>query len=212
MEKICYLVGAGIFDSTAFAPEQADYIIAADGGYLALEKLGIVPDLLVGDFDSIGSVPVHSNIIRHPVVKDETDMMLAVRQGLELGYRLFYLFGGTGGRLDHTLANIQLLTYLAGQGARGYLAGDGRLMTVVRDGTYHFENGHSGILSAFCLSDRAEDVTIRGLKYPLSNAVLTNDNPLGISNEFLGKEAIFTVKKGIILLMWEMPSVFDNDI
>ena len=75
----------------------------------------------VGDFDSLGQVPEGENIVRHPVMKDDTDMMLAVKLGLERGYTRFHIYGGMGGRTDHTIANIQTLAYIAGRGASAFL-------------------------------------------------------------------------------------------
>jgi len=98
----CYIAGAGEFVENEL-PIASDFVIAADGGYTELVGRGIVPDLVVGDFDSLGTAPDHPNIVFSPVEKDDTDMMLAVRQGLDRGYMSFIINGGVGGRLDHTL-------------------------------------------------------------------------------------------------------------
>ena len=113
MEKICYLFGAMDPENVFFAANKDQFVIAADGGLRHLEDRGIVPDCIVGDFDSLGRVPAGDNIIQHPVEKDDTDMMLAVKTGLSLGCRTFVLYGGLGGRIDHAYANYQTLCYLA---------------------------------------------------------------------------------------------------
>ena len=111
MEGVCYIVGAGDNEGTLFIKKTEDFVIAADGGLLTINGLGIVPDIILGDFDSLGYVPKGDNIIRHKVEKDDTDMMLAVEKAIELGYHNITIFGGTGGRTDHTIANLQTMLY-----------------------------------------------------------------------------------------------------
>lgn len=201
-KNICYIVGAGSVEGVSIRPGEGDYLIAADAGYARLRELGLEPDLVVGDFDSLASVPDHPNVARHPAVKDDTDMMLAARAGAELGYRTFVLYGGLGGRLDHSLANLQTLQWLSRRGLRAFLAGEGTAAAAVTDGTLHFGGGKSGIISVFCCGGRAVGVTLTGLKYPLSGAVLTSDMPLGVSNEFTGAPASVSVGEGTLLVLW----------
>ena len=202
MEPVCYIVGACPPGELCFAPGRPALVIAADQGLRHLEAAGIAPDLIVGDFDSLGTVPAGPNVIRHPVEKDDTDMMLAVKTGLEQGCRTFVLYGGVGGRLDHTYANLQTLAYLSDHGARGYLLGEGFAATAWRDGTLAFPAGLAGPVSVFCPGEKAEGVTIEGLYYPLENAVLTSGFPLGVSNQFTGVSARVSVRKGTLLAMW----------
>lgn len=204
MQPVCWIVGAADFDGEGFAPQPGDFVIAADGGYAHLQRIGVDPDMVLGDFDSLGAAPQHRCIVRHPVIKDDPDSMLAVRTALEKGYRSFLLFGCLGGRrLDHTLANIQVLAYLAEQGARGALAGGGRIVTAIKDGQLDFDAAERGYLSVFCHGDRAEGVNLRGLKYELRDAVLSCRVPLGLSNEFLGLPASAGVRRGTLVLTWE---------
>ena len=97
-EKACYIVGAGSFEKLDSLPQEDDLVIAADGGYAYLKQLGIQPDVLLGDFDSLEYVPEHDHILRHSPIKDDTDMALAAFYAQEKGYRLFYLYGGLGFR------------------------------------------------------------------------------------------------------------------
>ena len=130
---ICYIVGAmSLTPALRPYPTAEDYVIAADRGYDSLMAYGVVPDLAVGDFDSLGYQPDHPNVIQLPVEKDDTDMVFALRKGLELGYRRVLLLGGVGGRLEHTLANLQLLDWLTGQGGQGFLAGEKKVATAIR--------------------------------------------------------------------------------
>lgn len=200
---ICHVVGAGEFCPRGLTPGPGDLVIAADGGFAALEGLGRSPDLVVGDFDSLGHRPDHPQVVALPVEKDDTDMHSAIRLGWERGYRAFRLYGGTGGRIDHTLANIQSLAWLASQRGRGWLVGPDWTATVLSDGgALTLEAGRQGMVSVFCLGDRAEGVDIQGLKYGLSDGVLTADYPLGVSNSFLGGESRVSVRRGKLLVLW----------
>ena len=159
----CYIFGAGSFYGLDCCPRADDFIIAADGGWLACRKTGITPDLLLGDFDSLSTQPDFPNILRVPVEKDDTDTMLAVKTGLERGETEFHIYGGMGGRrTDHTIANFQALLYLARRGAQGWLYGQGERYTAVCGGTVTFPARDRGILSVFCLGADARDVSIQG--------------------------------------------------
>jgi len=196
----CFIVGAG--DYSGGVPKRGDFIIAADGGYTALVSRGITPDLVVGDFDSLGGVPDHPNIIQSPAEKDDTDMMLAIKQGIKRGCRTFIIDGALGGRLDHTLANIQLLTYLAQNGARGVLLGRDICITALKNGAAGFNADASGCISVFSAGGKAGGVTLEGLKYPLAEATLSSDYPVGVSNEFIGAPARISVSDGVIIVTW----------
>lgn len=202
--KSCFIVGAGSFDGMSVWPESGDLVIAADGGYTYLNGLGIDPDVLMGDFDSLEQVPEeHRNLFRHSPIKDDTDMALAAAYGQENGYTRFFLYGGLGGRLDHTLANIQLLTGLSKSGMEAYLIGEGIILTVLTSGRISFNEKAEGMISVFALGDRAEQIWERGLKYSLSDAVMTNDKTLGVSNEFLGQNCSIEVGRGSLLILWD---------
>ena len=201
---ICYIAGAlSLTPSLCPHPMAGDYVIAADRGYDSLMAYGVTPDLVVGDFDSLGRTPVHPNVIQLPCAKDDTDMVFALRRGLDLGYRRFVLLGGVGGRLEHTLGNLQILDWLTTQGAQGFLAGEKTVATALRDGSLTFPPSMSGYLSVFCNSETAQGVTLTGLKFPLENAVLTSSFPVGVSNEFLEQPAQVSVREGCLLLVWE---------
>ena len=207
----CIIFCAAGFDSLVEPLQKDDFVIAADGGLVHTEKLGIVPDEILGDFDSLGYTPQGANVF--PVEKDDTDAMLAVRRGLSLGYREFVLYGSLDGpRLDHTIANFQTLQFLADQGAVGYLAGTDYLVTVLKDGTLTFREGAEGTISVFCQGPDAEGVTLEGLYYPLENGTLSAGFPLGVSNHFTGKAATITVKKGSLLVLWDRKNGFPERI
>ena len=202
LDRICHIAGAAEVNEAVTVKRPGDFVIAADGGLALLKRLQVEPDLILGDFDSLGAVPEGGNVLRYPSEKDDTDMLLAVREGLSRGYRVFSMTGGLGGRLDHTLANIQTLLFIARSGGIGFLHGDGTVVTAVRNGCLRFPAGRSGPVSVFCAGDRAEGVTERGLLYRLDGAVLTNDRPLGVSNEFTGAAAEIAVKNGELVIVW----------
>ena len=197
----CFIAGAGEY-SGLYAPGEGDYVIAADGGYSELIKRGITPDIVVGDFDSLGSIPDHPNVIRSPQDKDDTDMMLAVKYGLAHGCQTFIIDGGLGGRIDHTYANMQTLTYIANNKARGYLLGRDMSITTTKNSAIHFSSSAKGRVSVFCISGIADGVTLTGLKYQLEEASLTGDYPLGVSNEFIGEPVMISVRRGMLMVMW----------
>ena len=199
-ERICYIVGAGENYGLHFTPERGDFVVAADAGLCYLEERGIVPDLIVGDFDTLKRVPQGRNVVKLPAEKDDTDMSMAVKEGIKAGYTVFHIYGGTGGRLDHTIANLQMLVYLSRRNLRGFLFDRDSVFTAVTDGEIRFGAIESGYVSVFSWSERALGVFERNLKYKLDDAVLTNSFPLGVSNEFIGSESSIVVGSGTLLV------------
>ena len=186
---------------------EDDFVIAADGGLVHTENLGITPDEILGDFDSLGFIPDSSRVF--PVEKDDTDAMLAVRRGLSLGYREFILYGSLDGpRLDHTIANFQTLQFLCDNDAWGYLVGNEYIVTVVKNGRLRFPAGKEGTISVFCLGADASGVTLKGLYYPLEKGTLTAGFPLGVSNHFAGEAAEISVEQGSLLVLWDRENGF----
>lgn len=201
--KVCFIAGAGSFHGMTLRPGPEDLVIAADGGFAHLQKEGIRPDVLMGDFDSLERLPEHENLIRFSPIKDDTDMALAAAYGAGLGCRKFMIYGGLGGRLDHTLANIQLLTGLSREGKEAYLIGEGVILTAITQERIVFPADNTGMLSVFCLGDRAAGIWEKNLKYTLEDAVLTCDRAMGVSNEFTGCESSIEVGEGTLLILWD---------
>jgi len=209
MSKRCYIAGAGEYCENIL-PKADDYVIAADNGYTALLSHEITPDMIIGDFDSLhpdlmDTLSKHPNVIKSPAEKDDTDMMLAVKQGLKLGFKTFIINGGLGGRLDQTLANMQILVNIAENDARGILVGNTACATAVRNDEIMFATSatQGRTISIFSAGDMAEGVTLKGLKYPLNNATLTKDDPIGVSNEFTDTPAVVSVENGTLLIIWD---------
>lgn len=225
----CYIVGAGDFTPRGFAPVPGDLVLAADGGYRALYSLGYTPDLLLGDFDSLGDLPLPPDlpVLRFPARKDDTDTGLALRHGLDRGFRDFALYGCAGGRVDHLLANLQSMARISRLGATIRLAApeyDAWALTGPAPSTPAPDalapdapaapdalapaavlalppRPGGTLVSVFCHGDRAEGVTLTGLSYPLDGADLTGDFPLGVSNRRLeGQPATVSVRRGTLLI------------
>ena len=198
----CIIFCAADFHGLVQPLQEDDFIIAADGGLAHVETLGLTPNGILGDFDSLGYTPEGSTVF--PVEKADTDAMLAVRKGLELGFREFYLYGSLDGpRLDHTVANFQTLQFLCDHGAYGYLIGKDYIVTALKDGAVCFPSGSTGIFSVFCMGQDAEGVTIQGGKYDAENVTLSAGFPLGVSNHFEGNEVRIRVEKGSLLILWD---------
>lgn len=202
MEKTCIIVGANEIKNNIEVPEHS-YVIAADGGYAQLLAQGIEADLVVGDFDSLGHIPQHKYVVKHPTEKDDTDTMLAAKIGLEKGFHDFVIYGGLGGRWDHSIANIQLLIYLATHKARGILVESDTRISAICNDEIHFNEAYQGMISVFSANSKALGVDIQGLKYELNNATLTNKFPLGASNEFIGKKSKISVDDGVLIVVWQ---------
>ena len=203
----CVIFCAGGFAGLVEPIASGDLVIAADGGLAHVQALGIDPQVILGDFDSLGYVPQDSHVF--PVEKDDTDAMLAVRHGLEKGCKRFLLYGTLDGpRLDHTVANFQTLQFLADRGAEGYLVGNQYLVTVVKEGSISFPAEATGIVSLFCLGKEADGVTLTGLHYNLENATIHPGHPLGVSNHFTGKASQISVRNGSLLVIWDRKNGF----
>lgn len=201
--NICYIFGALDTAIADFKPQESDLIIAADGGYSTLKKLNIKPDLVVGDFDSLGETPENENIIKYPIKKDDTDTLLAVKIGLEKGYKTFVIYGAIGGRLDHTVATIQTATFVAENGGIAYIYDGTHTVTAIKNTSIKFKNTAKGYVSVFALSGISKGVSISGLLYELNDVEITPSFPLGVSNEFICKGSEISVKNGVLTIIFE---------
>lgn len=198
----CYIFAAGEFDDIKVVPVSGDYVIAADGGYKYIKKCGIVPDYILGDFDSLGYVPDERDVEVHPVMKDDTDTMIAILHGMNRGYKNFIIYGGLGGRLDHTMANIQSLAFLAAKGCTGILMGIKENVTVTNK-SIAFSDDFIGTVSVFSHDNISLGVKETGLLYTIDNFTMENQMVRGISNEFIGKKAEISVEHGTLMIIWE---------
>ena len=204
MAAVCYIVGAAPLDGRLPEPREGDLLIAADAGYTALQESGIVADLVIGDFDSLGAPPAHPNVIPHSPIKDDTDTILAIRYAMERGYRDFALYGALGGkRLDLSVASFQTLQFLHAHGARGLLVGGGWNVALLERGTMRFPAEARGRFAMFCAGAPCTGVTLPGFSYTMENGTVSGAFPIGVSNAFIGKAAEVTVRNGMLYVLWQ---------
>ncbi len=205
----CLIFGAGDSCTRNRITEirDGDLVIAADGGYAWTQQEAIPVQIVMGDMDSLTSIAPPEKCMRFPVEKDDTDMGLAVEEGRRFGCKEYYLYGGTGGRADHTMANYQLLVSLARNGERGYLVDNRMTATAITSGTIRICGKEGAVLSVFSVDNESTGVTLAGLKYSIREATLTNSHALGVSNAFTAETAVIEVKKGTLLIIGEyLPS------
>lgn len=201
-QSICVIFAGGPekgIPCMAIPPDA--YYICADSGLRLAERLQITPDLVLGDYDSLGTVPEQYPHLILPVEKDDTDTMYAVRVALEKEFRDIRIFGAFGGRLDHTVANLQTLEFLLRHGAEGMLVGVNDYAFLMADETRILPRKDGFTLSMFAWSEECRGVTLRGVHYPLENGALSRHFPLGCSNEITAEQAEITVKEGVLLVM-----------
>ncbi len=204
----CIIVASG---NLLFTPrinrllEEADLIIAADGGATHLKQMDMAPHVIIGDMDSIHPdtrcffekkfIP----IIPHPSRKNQTDTELCIEFAIKKGVTAITMLGMTGSRLDHTLANIFLLRRLCALGIKSRIIDANNEIYLVTD---HLKlTGKKGdLLSVLPISDKVTGLTLRGLEYPLENAVISMGSSLGISNYFKKKQVNISVSAGVLLV------------
>lgn len=212
MAGTCALVGAVDFNAEDFQARQAagefDFVIAVDAGFAHLEAIGAVPDMAVGDFDSLGYVPKCRRVSRHPVKKDKSDMELAIEKALSWGHDELVVYGALGGRLDHTLANLQLFARFSERDAYVTAVADTyavRLLT--GPDVFELPPLAEGTVSVFSANDTARGVIERGMAYSLDDEPLSNRTSRGLSNELTGEEATVAVEEGTLYVFYPLAHV-----
>lgn len=199
MEAVTYIVAAGDFYEDHIKISEEDLLIAVDGGYDHLRSLGMKPDYVVGDMDSILKDNVSEACMRLCKEKDETDTYHGIVYARQQGYKKVVVYGATGGkRISHTIANIQLLEHF--KDLQLYLVDKEECVFALTEGRREFCEECKGYVSIFSVTNQCDGVNLEGLKYPLRNAQLTSAFPLGVSNEFLGKKSSISVDKGMLLV------------
>ena len=200
-KPICYIIGAGDPFEGHITVNEKDYVICADGGLRNKHIFSRSPDLIVGDFDSLGEIPEAENTEVYPPEKDDTDMLIAIKKGLQKGYKTFVILVALGGeRADHSIANIQNLAYICENGGIGFILHKDTVFMAIKDTGINFSKNCKGYISVFSLRDESKGVYLKNLKYELDGQSLFSSNPMGVSNEFIGEEASISVKDGILLV------------
>lgn len=208
--KKCIIIGAGDFREKEIIKNKDDLLIVADGGYLNFLKLDNYSlddiDILIGDFDSLDIKNILLNsktkIIKLNPIKNDTDIVDACKYGLDMGYNEFYIYGCLGKRLEHSIANIQVLSYLKDHNSNGYLIDLNKVIRVIKNELISFDSSYKGYISVFSLYTKSSGVTLKNLKYELDNFELCENFPLGIDNEFIGLDSSIEVKDGKLLIIY----------
>lgn len=181
---------------------QNAFVIAADSGYRYAEKLGIIPDLAIGDYDSLGYIPENCReVLRFPKEKDDSDLMLAIREALKRGYDDITITGALGGRFDHTYSNIQSLGFILKNGASGRIISPDEEISLIVPGNYKIKKDNTRSLSLFAYTENVKGLNIRGVKYPLQNAEITSFFPIGLSNVIIDDYALISFENGLLLMI-----------
>ena len=202
--KRCVIVGGadiGNYEYVRSLLSGEDFFVFCDSGLKHMDRLGVRPSLIVGDFDSHENPHLEAETIVLPREKDDTDTVYGVKEALKRGFDTFLLIGVVGGRLDHTLGNVSILLYLDAIGKKGVIVDDYSEMEIVSSSPVSISDRYA-YFSLLNVSGRAKGVTIQNAKYPLDNAEITCEYQYGISNEVLpGRTAIVSVRDGRLLLI-----------
>jgi len=207
-KQIAIVANGSMEDYSRFKPmlEEADFIIGVDGGLKHLEKMGLVPDVMMGDFDSIESLEFYKGIYPNAEIetfearKDYTDSELAIHKAIALGAEEVNLFGVTGNRLDHTLANISLLKNLYDSDVKASIVNeDNRIYYTESSLVIRSDVGTN--MSIIPLSLEVGGIYIEGFEYPLVDATLSFGSTRGISNVFSAETARICISSGRIVVM-----------
>lgn len=208
----CAIVGASEFNADHFREMDAqgafDFVIAVDGGLTHLESIDRKPDMALGDFDSLGYIPKGMRVVRFSSNKSKSDMELALERAKNMRHNDLFVYGGLEGRLDHTLANLQVFAKFSEKGAYVNAIGASTMAAFITGpDTFDLPAQESGIVSVFSLSDESTGVFERGLAYELDDAVLSNRTSLGLSNEFTGEPVLIGVESGTIAVFLPLGDV-----
>ncbi len=199
--SVCYIISAGDCEKIEFTKKNGDIVIAADGGYKYCLRDDILPDVIIGDFDSLGYVPETIKTVTLPVAKDDTDTAFCVKYAMQKGYSDFVIFGGVGGkRADHTFANIALLAYISKNGGTAFLDCGSYSIAAITNSKINFDRNLNGDVSVFSFDTVSKGVTEKGLLYSLENAEIKNSVAVGVSNAFTGQNSSVSVNDGTLII------------
>lgn len=204
-ERVCVIFAAGEYFGVVPEIPDGAYVIAADGGFDVCVRHHVHVDMVMGDFDSITrTIPLETARFQVPAEKDLTDTASAVTLGWEHGCRVFHIYGSLGGRLDHSIANMQLVAGISQHGGIGFLHSGDVKVTAITDGSLTFPAfaaPERTMISVFSHADSSEHIDERGLKYFLDDAQLSNLRASGVSNEFVNnRQASVSVGSGTLLV------------
>lgn len=201
----CIIIAASDFDQKVLIKENDDFLIVADAGYNNFKKITNLDNkdinLLIGDFDSLNEIPFDVNIRKLNPIKDDTDVLDAIKYALDLGYKEFELYGCVGGRIEHSLANISALAFINSNGGHGKIINGNQVIELLGEEIIEFDEKSKGYISIFAFSEKAK-ISIYNMKYNLIEQEISNDFPLGIDNEFIEKNSKIEVHSGKVLIIY----------
>ena len=200
----CVIIGSGdcSIDILKENINNSDYIICADGGYDYAVEADLIPDLLIGDFDSIKAIPENVAKITLPVEKDVTDAVAAFNEGVKQGFTSFVLFGGTGGRFEHTFANISLMANASKQNLSFEIIDEKHIFRAVTNSSIKIERKENQQISVFAYGNKATGVTENYFHYPLQNYTLDPfDGAFGTSNDIVEEFGEISVEDGTLIII-----------
>lgn len=203
-ERRCLIIGGGDCSAEILKKNilADDFIICADSGFDIATDSGFVPDLLIGDFDSIKAIPENVNKITLPVEKDVTDTVAAFNEGVNIGFNRFVLFGGTGGRFEHTFANVSLMANASKQNIEFLILDAKHKFYSITNSSIKIERKSNQQVSVFAFGDRAFGVTLKGFHYPLWDYTLDPFNgALGTSNNIVEDYGEISVSNGTLIII-----------
>ncbi len=204
LKNRCVIIGGGCCTAEILKSNitSNDFVICADSGYDIAKEANIIPNLLIGDFDSIKSVPEEVDKITLPVEKDVTDSLAAFNEGIKLGYKSFVLFGGTGGRFEHTFANVSLMANASKSGIDFLIIDDKHIFRSITNSAIKIAKKDKQQISVFAFGNKAYGVTETGFHYPLNNYTLDPFNgALGTSNDIIEDYGVISVEDGTIIII-----------
>ena len=184
--------------------DETDFVIACDSGIESCKDIGVTPNLIVGDFDSHKKPDTDIEIITLPTAKDDTDTMFATKEAVKRGFSEVVLLGVVGDRIDHTLANVYILSYLQDEGVNGMIVDNFSEMLIISENGQNISriSDNYSFFSLLCLEGKVEGVTIKNAKFPLENGIITPNHQYATSNEVLpGEVAEVSIEKGSALLV-----------
>lgn len=202
--KRCVIVGGGDCSPDILKNNICydDFIICADSGYDIVYECGFTPDLLIGDFDSIKTVPENVNKITLPIEKDVTDSVAAYNEGISLGFKKFLLLGGTGGRFEHTFANVSLMASASKSGIEFTIIDDNHIFRSITDSSIKIRKKDKQQISVFAYGGKAQKVTEKGFHYSLNDYTLDPfDGALGTSNNIVEENGVISVENGTLIII-----------
>lgn len=203
LKSRCVIIGGGdcSVEQLQSSISHNDYVICADSGYDIAIAAQITPDLVIGDFDSIKSLNVNVDKITLPVEKDFTDSEAAFNEGIKKGYSDFLLLGGTGGRFEHTFANVSIMARASKEGKSFKIADEKHTFYSITNSSIKIPFQPNNQVSVFAFGGKSYGVTEKGFHYLIENYTLDPFIPIGISNDIVDAFGEIIVEDGTIIII-----------